>query len=82
MNEGACDPDGRFYCGSMGYQHQRGGGALWRLDPDRSAHLVLDQVTVSNGLDWSPDGARAGQEGHRMHVRRPAPGRAVHYHVP
>ena len=33
MNEGACDPDGRFYCGSMGYQHQRGADALYRLDP-------------------------------------------------
>ncbi len=28
MNEGACDLDGRFYCGSMGYDHQRGAGAL------------------------------------------------------
>ena len=71
MNEGACDPDGRFYCGSMGYRHERGAGALWRLDPDRSVHLVLDRVTVSNGLDWSPDGARAyynDTETHRVDV--------------
>jgi aconitase A len=27
---------------------------LYRLDPDRSAHVLLDHVTISNGLDWSP----------------------------
>ena len=27
MNEGACDPDGRFYCGSMAYD-KRPGGAI------------------------------------------------------
>jgi sugar lactone lactonase YvrE len=57
MNEGACDPDGRFYCGSMAYDKQRGAGALYRLDPDRSVNVVLANVTVSNGLDWSPDGS-------------------------
>lgn len=59
MNEGACDPDGRFYCGSMAYDQRVGAASLYRLDPDRSVHVVLDNVTVSNGLDWSPDGSRA-----------------------
>jgi sugar lactone lactonase YvrE len=59
MNEGACDPDGRFYCGSMAYDKRPGAGTLYRLDPDRSVHVVLEGVTVSNGLEWSPDGARA-----------------------
>ena len=59
MNEGACDPDGRFYCGSMAYDKQRGAGTLYRLDPDRSVQVVLENVTVSNGLDWSPDGSLA-----------------------
>jgi sugar lactone lactonase YvrE len=59
MNEGGCDPDGRFYCGSMAYDQRPGAGALYRLDPDRSVHVVLENVTVSNGLDWSPDGSRA-----------------------
>jgi sugar lactone lactonase YvrE len=57
MNEGACDPDGRFYCGSMAYDKRPGGGALYRLDPDRSVRVVIPDVTISNGLDWSPDGA-------------------------
>ena len=59
MNEGGCDPDGRFYCGSMAYDQRPGAGALYRLDPDGSVHVVLENVTVSNGLDWSPDGSRA-----------------------
>ncbi len=57
MNEGGCDPHGRFYCGSMAYDQRAGAAALYRLDPDRSVRLVLDNVTVSNGLEWSPDGS-------------------------
>jgi sugar lactone lactonase YvrE len=56
MNEGGCDPDGRFYCGSMAYDQRPGAASLYRLDPDRTVHVVLEGVTVSNGLEWSPDG--------------------------
>jgi sugar lactone lactonase YvrE len=59
MNEGGCDPDGRFYCGSMAYDERPRAAALYRLDPDGSVHLVLERLTISNGLDWSPDGDRA-----------------------
>jgi sugar lactone lactonase YvrE len=59
MNDGSCDPDGRFYCGSMAYDTHPGGGALYRLDPDGSMHPVLEHATVSNGIEWSPDGERA-----------------------
>ena len=59
MNEGGCDPDGRFLCGSMAYDQRPGAAALYRLDPDGSVRVVLEGVTVSNGIDWSPDGSRA-----------------------
>ena len=59
MNEGACDPDGRFYCGSMAYDKQPGAGALHRLDTDGSVLVALTGVTISNGLAWSPDGSLA-----------------------
>ncbi|HET6531447.1 MAG TPA: SMP-30/gluconolactonase/LRE family protein [Actinoplanes sp.] len=59
MNEGGCDPDGRFYCGSMAYDQAAGAAALYRLSADGSVDVVLDRVTVSNGLEWSPDGSRA-----------------------
>ncbi len=59
MNEGGCDPDGRFYCGSMAYDKRTGAGSLYRLDPDGTVTVVLDGVTISNGLDWSPDDSLA-----------------------
>ncbi len=59
MNEGGCDPDGRFYCGSMAYDQRPGAGALYRLDSDGSVSVVLRNVTISHGLEWSPDGSRA-----------------------
>jgi sugar lactone lactonase YvrE len=59
MNEGSCDPDGRFYCGSMSKDKRPGAGALYRLDPDLSVHVVLPDVTISNGLEWTKDGSRA-----------------------
>jgi sugar lactone lactonase YvrE len=59
MNEGGCDPDGRFWCGSMAYDHRTGAGALYRLDPDGTVSVGFGGVTISNGLEWTPDGSRA-----------------------
>jgi sugar lactone lactonase YvrE len=59
MNEGGCDPGGRFYCGSMAYDQKPGAAALYRLAPDGTVDVVLEGVTVSNGLEWSPDGSLA-----------------------
>ncbi|TNC21935.1 SMP-30/gluconolactonase/LRE family protein [Amycolatopsis alkalitolerans] len=59
MNDGGCDPDGRFYCGSMAYSAAPGAGGLYRLEADGSVTTVLTGVTVSNGLAWSPDGGTA-----------------------
>jgi len=59
FNDGGCDPQGRFYCGSMAVDNTPGAGTLYRLDPDGTVHVVLHEVTVSNGIGWSPDGATA-----------------------
>jgi sugar lactone lactonase YvrE len=59
MNEGGCDPHGRFYCGSMAYDQTPGAASLYRLDPSGRVEVVLPSVTVSNGLEWSPDGSLA-----------------------
>ena len=56
MNDGNVDRRGRFFAGSMLYTEEAGGGRLYRLDPDLSVVAVLDPVSVSNGIDWSPDG--------------------------
>ena len=36
MNDGACDPQGRFWAGTLADDHHAGGGALYRLDRDRT----------------------------------------------
>ncbi|HUO74175.1 MAG TPA: SMP-30/gluconolactonase/LRE family protein [Solirubrobacteraceae bacterium] len=56
MNDGACDPHGRFWAGTMANDHRDGGGALYRLDRFGQTELVLGDLTISNGLGWSPDG--------------------------
>ena len=59
FNDGGCDPQGRFYCGSMAVDNTPGAGTLYRLDPDGTVHVALREVTVSNGIGWSPDGGTA-----------------------
>ena len=57
MNDAACDPQGRFWGGTLAHDQHPGGGALYRLDRSGHTELILDDLTISNGLGWSPDGA-------------------------
>ncbi len=57
MNDGICDPQGRFWAGTMAYAETPGAGRLYRLELDGSCSLVLEGLTISNGMGWSPDGA-------------------------
>jgi sugar lactone lactonase YvrE len=56
MNDGACDPQGRFWAGTMAYDEAPGAGRLYRLDLDGTCTQMLDGLTISNGIGWSPDG--------------------------
>jgi sugar lactone lactonase YvrE len=62
FNDGAVDPAGRVWIGSMHTVETHPLGTLYRLDPGATAGAVLTPVapgaTVSNGLGWSPDGSR------------------------
>ena len=57
MNDAACDPQGRFWAGTLADDRRLGGGALYRLDGDGRVEQQLDDLAISNGLGWSPDGA-------------------------
>ena len=56
MNDGACDPQGRFWGGTLADDHHTGGGTLYRLDREGRTEVVLEGLTISNGIGWSPDG--------------------------
>jgi sugar lactone lactonase YvrE len=53
-NDGKCDPQGRFWIGSI--SETTGQAVLYRYDPDGTLHLMETGLTISNGLGWSPDG--------------------------
>ena len=56
MNDGACDPQGRFWAGTMAYDESPEAGTLYRLELDGRCSTVLTGLTISNGIGWSPDG--------------------------
>ena len=58
FNDAACDAAGRLWIGTMADDASPGAGCLFRLDPDLSWALVLEGVTISNGIGWSPDNDR------------------------
>ena len=55
MNEGGVDSLGRLWCGTMGYDRVPGTATLYRVDADGQVVTVLPDVTISNGIDLSPD---------------------------
>ncbi|XP_026876579.2 regucalcin-like [Electrophorus electricus] len=60
FNDGKVDPASRFSAGTMAVgmcasELERKRGSLYTLQPDHSVVKHLDQVDLSNGLDWSPD---------------------------
>jgi sugar lactone lactonase YvrE len=57
MNDGGCDPAGRFLAGTMTYDRSPR-AALYRLEPDGAVTTLLTGVATSNGLGWSPQGDR------------------------
>ncbi|HEY3178712.1 MAG TPA: SMP-30/gluconolactonase/LRE family protein [Casimicrobiaceae bacterium] len=56
FNDGRCDPQGRFFAGSMNEKRDSSTAALYRVDRDGTLLQVIGGITISNGLAWSPDG--------------------------
>lgn len=58
FNDGKCDPNGRFWAGTMPISGNRPEGSLYLTGSDGSIHRMLTGVTISNGLAWSLDRRR------------------------
>ena len=57
LNDGKVSPEGRFWAGTMDERvDKQPVGSLYRLDADHRCTRMAGEVTVSNGLAWSPDG--------------------------
>ena len=58
FNDGKCDPQGRFWVGSLYEPKDQTLGVLYMLD-GKGLHPMQDGVTTANGLAWSSDGRTA-----------------------
>ncbi|MEZ7003591.1 SMP-30/gluconolactonase/LRE family protein [Streptomyces sp. AD55] len=56
VNDGCCDPSGRFWFGTMPYGPERGLGRLHRVGHDGSVSTVLDGLGIPNGPAFTADG--------------------------
>ena len=60
FNDVIADPAGRVFCGTMPIDSSKAMndgviGKLYRLDTDGSIQVVVDRVSLSNGLGFTPD---------------------------
>jgi sugar lactone lactonase YvrE len=55
LNDGKCDPRGRFIAGTMDIHEKDPTGSLYSFD-GKSITKLLSGVTISNGMTWSLDG--------------------------
>lgn len=56
-NDGAVDPSGRFVIGTLALDDRIGCESLVRLEHDGTITVIDSDLTLSNGLAWSPDGS-------------------------
>ncbi len=65
FNDGKCDCMGRLWAGTMskdldtGYGYYKPEGSLYCLYPDLHVERKIKEVTLSNGIGWSPDNQTA-----------------------
>jgi sugar lactone lactonase YvrE len=54
INDGKCDPAGRFIAGTMDMNEKDPTGSVYLFD-GKQVTTLFSGVTISNGLTWSPD---------------------------
>jgi sugar lactone lactonase YvrE len=55
FNDGKAGPDRRFYAGTMGYPMIPKTGFFYVFDHDGSSRVLLENISISNGLCWTSD---------------------------
>lgn len=55
LNDGKCDPAGRFWVGSMHLQQLKGKANLYCLSDQENLTKKIEGVTISNGIVWTSD---------------------------
>jgi sugar lactone lactonase YvrE len=55
-NDGACDPAGRFLVGTLPLDDRERDETLFRVEDNGSLTPIDSDLSLSNGLGWSPDG--------------------------
>jgi len=53
LNDGKCDPAGRFWVGSMSMDEASGAGSVYVLEKDLYISKKIENVTIPNGMAWS-----------------------------
>jgi len=53
LNDGKCDPKGRFWVGGMNLDKTKNASHLFMMDKNSTIKVKLDSVSISNGLVWS-----------------------------
>lgn len=54
MNDGAVDPAGRFFAGTMEYDGANDTGKLYKLNTDKSWDCLEENIFITNGMGWNP----------------------------
>jgi sugar lactone lactonase YvrE len=55
LNDGKVGPDGGFWFGAKDKAHRDGIAVFQRMFADGRGEVLESGLTISNGLDWSPD---------------------------
>jgi sugar lactone lactonase YvrE len=55
LNDAKCDSRGRLWCGGQAGWDSPNVCHLYRMEADGTVVSVLEGVTISNGMGWSPD---------------------------
>jgi sugar lactone lactonase YvrE len=57
-NDAKVSPHGELFAGTMAFDGAKDAGSLYKFSQDgKKITKLLSPVSISNGLDWSPDGS-------------------------